>query len=95
MPAKTKIEKVLHHLDACFQSLTPTNKPAANIIYGNDELYVLSHIPDNFQGVAVMVHVLDHLSKSSRVDFVTDISKENSIQYFGRKERETPQIFCT
>ena len=42
-------------------------------------------IPDNVQGVAEMV--FDHLSKSSIVDFVKDISIENSIKFFGSKSR--------
>ena len=46
--------------------------PAANIIDGNVQLHVLSHIPDNFQGVTEIVS--DGLPKPSRVNIVT---KEN------------------
>ena len=45
--------------------------PAANIIDGNVQLHVLSHIPDNFQGTEI---VSDGLPKPSRVNIVT---KEN------------------
>ena len=47
-------------------------QPAANIIDGNVRHRVLSHIPDNFQGVAEIVS--DGLPKPSRVNIVT---KEN------------------
>ena len=47
---------------------TKTNK----IIDGNVQLRVLSHIPDNFQGVTEIVS--DNLPKPSRVNIVT---KEN------------------
>ena len=46
---------------------------AANIMNGNVQLHVLSHIiPDNFQGVTEIVS--DGLPKPSRVNIVT---KEN------------------
>ena len=67
--------------------MTTKNEPIANIIDGNVQLEILSHIPDNFQGVAEMV--FDLLPKASRVDYVKDISKENSIKLFGRKQRRT------
>ena len=47
-------------------------QPAANIIEGNVQLHVLSHIPHNFQGVTEIVS--DGLPKPSRVSIVT---KEN------------------
>ena len=47
-------------------------QPAANIIDGNVQLHVLSHIPDNFQGVTEIVS--DGLPKPSRVNIIT---KEN------------------
>ena len=47
-------------------------QPAANIIDGNAQLRVLSHIPDTFQGVTEIVS--DGLPKPSRVNIVT---KEN------------------
>ena len=65
-------------------------QPVANVTDGNVQLYVLSHIPDNFQCVAEMV--LDCLPNLSLVDFVTDISKENSIKFVGRKQRGTSKI---
>ena len=43
-----------------------------NIIDGNVQLHVLSHIPDNFQGVTEIVS--DGLPEPSRVNIVT---KEN------------------
>ena len=46
--------------------------PTANIIDGNVHVNVLSHIPDNFQGVIEIVS--DGLPKPSRVNIV---SKEN------------------
>ena len=54
MPAKTEKAKVLHYLEACFKVLTTTNELVANIVDGNVQLYVLSYIPDSFQGVAEM-----------------------------------------
>ena len=47
-------------------------KTAANIIDVNVQLHVLSHIPDNFQGVTEIV--LDGLPKPSRINIVI---KEN------------------
>ena len=61
-PAKTEKVKVLHYLDACFQPLTPTNEPVANVNDGSVQLYVLSSISDNFQDVAEIV--LNHLANS-------------------------------
>ena len=71
MPAKPEKPKVVHHLEAFFQPMTTTNEPEANVIYGNFQLYALSHIPFNFQCLAEMV--LDRLQKASSVDLVTDI----------------------
>ena len=65
--------------------MTTKNEPVANIIDGNVQLDALSNIPDNFKGVAEMV--FDLLPKASRVDFVTDISKDNSFKFFGGKQR--------
>ena len=45
-------------------------QPDANIIDGNVQLHVLSHIPDNFQGVTEIVS--DSLPKRSRVNIVTE-----------------------
>ena len=72
MAAKIEKSKVLHYFKACFNILTSKKQPAANIIDGNVQLYVLSHIPDNFQGVTEIVS--DGLPKPSRVNIVT---KEN------------------
>ena len=47
-------------------------QPTANIIDGNVQLHILSHIPDNFQGVTEIVS--DSLPKPSSVNIVT---KEN------------------
>ena len=47
-------------------------QPTANIIVGNVQLYILSLIPDTFQGVTEIVS--DALPKPSRVNIVT---KEN------------------
>ena len=47
-------------------------QPTANIIDGNVQLYILSLIQDNFQGVTEIVS--DGLPKPSRVNIVT---KEN------------------
>ena len=44
-------------------------QPTANIIDGNFQLYILSLIPDNFQGVTEIVS--GGLSKPSRVNIVT------------------------
>ena len=72
MAAKTEKSKVLHHFKAYFNVLTSKKQPAANITDGNVQLRVLSHIPDNFQGVTEIVS--DGLPKPSRVNIVT---KEN------------------
>ena len=74
MAAKTEKSKVLHYFMACFNVLTSKKQPATNIhaIDGNVQLRVLSHIPDNFQGVTEIVS--DSLPKPSRVNIVT---KEN------------------
>ena len=50
----------------------PTANITANIIDGNVQLHILSHIPDDFQGVTEIVS--DGLPKPSRVNIVT---KEN------------------
>ena len=47
-------------------------QPTANIINGNVQHHILSHIPDNFQGVTEIVS--DGLPKPSRINIVT---KEN------------------
>ena len=49
MPAKTDKSKVYHSFKARLDVLTTTNEPVANIIDGNVQLNVHSHIPDNFQ----------------------------------------------
>ena len=72
MAAKTVKSKVLYYFKACFNVLTTKKQPAANTIDGNVQLHVLSHIPDNFQGVTEIVS--DGLPKPSRVNIVT---KEN------------------
>ena len=50
----------------------PIANITANIIDGNVQLHILSHIPDDFQGVTEIVS--DGLPKPSRVNIVT---KEN------------------
>ena len=73
MAAKTKKSKVLHSLRlASMYNNDNKQQPVANIIYGNIQLHVLPHIPDNFQGVTEIVS--DGLPKPSRVNIVT---KEN------------------
>ena len=69
MAAKTEKSKVLHYFKAFFNVLTTKIQPAANIIEGHFQLYVLSHIPDNFQGVTEIVS--DGLPKSSKINIVT------------------------
>ena len=91
MPVKTEKAKLLHHLEAGVELMTtPNNEPVAYVIDGNASLYVLSPIPDNFQGVAEMV--LDRLPKSSRVDFVTDTYKQNS-SHLSSNDEEHPRHF--
>ena len=75
MPANTEKSKVLHSFKAGNK-----NESVANIIDGSVQLYVLSYVPGKFHGKTEMV--FDCLPKAARVDFVTDISKENSIQFF-------------
>ena len=69
---KTEKRKTLNYLEACFQVLSTINGQEANAIKVNVQIYVLSHIADNFQGVAEMVS--DHLPKSSKVDFATELN---------------------
>ena len=56
---------------------------------------MFNFIPDNFQGVAETIS--DRLSKASRVDFVTDVSKENSfkthLSYLGANNAEHRNTF--
>ena len=78
MAAKTEKSNVFHYFKACFNVLTTKNQPAANIIDGNVQRHVLSHIPDNFQGVTEIVS--DGLPKPSRVHIVT---KENLLSSLG------------
>ena len=68
--AKTEKSKVLHYFKA--QCTDIKKQPAANIIDGNVQLHVLSHIPDNLQGVTEIVSL--GLPKPTRVNIVT---KEN------------------
>ena len=91
MPAKSEKGKALHHLKTCFQPLAPTTEPVANVIDGNVQLYVLSPIPDNFQGVADMV--LNRLAKSSIVYFLTDTSIDMSIKLFVHKQLRASKPF--
>ena len=53
-------------------------QPVANIIDSNAQLHVLSHIPEDFQGVTEIVS--DCLPKPSRVNIVT---KENLLSSLG------------
>ena len=52
-------------------------QPDANITDGNVQLHVLSHIPDNFQGVIEIVS--DGLPKPSRVNIVNKENLLNSL----------------
>ena len=90
MPAKTGKSKLLHHLESCIEHVTaPASEAVAKVIDDNASLYVLSPIPDIFQGVAETV--FDRLPKSARVDFVTDRYKDISIKSFERKRRGTSE----
>ena len=92
MPAKTDKSKLLHNLEASVESVTkPTDEPIAYVYDGNATLQSLAPIPDNFEGVAEMVFNL--LSKTSRVDFVTDTYKQSSIKSFERKRRGSAPKF--
>ena len=77
MAAKTEKSKVLHYFKACFNVLSHQKELAANIIDGNVQLHVLSHIPDNFQGVTEIVS--DGLPKPSRVNIVTKENLKSSL----------------
>ena len=79
MAAKTEKLNVLHYFKACFNVRTTQKQPAANIIDGNVQLHVLSHIPDNFQGVTEIVS--DGLPKPPRVNIVRKL-----IKFFGRSK---------
>ena len=72
MAAKTEKSKVLHYFKACLNVL-----PAANIIDGNIQLHVLSHIPDNFQCVTEIVS--DGLPKPPRVNIVRKENFQSSL----------------
>ena len=78
MAAKTEKSNVLHYFKACFNVLTTKKQPAANIIDGNVQFHVLSHIPDTFQGVTKIVS--DSMSKQPKVSIVT---KENLLNSLG------------
>ena len=71
LPTKTEKSKVLHSFKAYFKVLTTHKEPVTNIIDGIVQLYVLSHIPYNVQGVTEMV--FSRLPKPSRDDYVTDV----------------------
>ena len=86
LPSQTEKSKVLHYFKACYK-----NEPVANIMMAMSNFIILSHIPENFQGVAEMI--FDRLPKSSRVDFVADLSKENSIKFFWRNNVEHQTAF--
>ena len=77
MPTKTEKSNVL----PSFNVLTTKTQPVANILDGNVQLYVLSRIPDSFQGVTEIV--FDYLPKPSRVNIVT---KENLIKFLRRSK---------
>ena len=70
MPTKTEKSKVLHSSNV----LTTKKKPVAKIIDGNVQLYVLSHIRDNFQGVTEIV--FDYLPKPSRVNIMKELFQD-------------------
>ena len=92
MPAKTDKSKLLHNVVASVESVTkPTDEPIAYVYDGNTTLQSLAPIPDNFEGVAEMVFNL--LSKTSRVDFVTDTYKESSTKSFEQKWRGSAPKF--
>ena len=67
LPAKTEKLNVLHSFKTC----NVKNEQVANLIDCNVQLHVLSHKPDNFQGVTKMV--FNRLQKLSKVCIVTDI----------------------
>ena len=64
MAAKTEKSKVLNYFKDCFNVLTTKKQTAANIIDGNVQLHVLSHEPDNFQGVIEMFQTVCQTIKS-------------------------------
>ena len=65
---------MLHSFKACFNVLTETKKyePVACIVDGNVQLYVLYHMPDNFQGETKMVFDRQ-AAEIIKSRFVTDI----------------------
>ena len=67
--------------------MTPTNQPVTYVRDCNVQLYVLYHIPDNFQDVAGIV--LDYLQISSRVWTLLQVHPKNSINFFECKQRGT------
>ena len=87
---RTDKSKILHHFEPCIEHVTaPASEAVAHVIDDNASLYVLSPVPDNFQGVAETV--FDRLPKSARVDFVTDTYKDISIKSFERQRRGTSE----
>ena len=92
MPANTEKAKVFHHLEVCFQVLATTTEPVANVIDGNVQLYVHSHIPDNFQGVAEMV-CQNHQESTLLQIYIP--KKTNSNKLFGLKQRGTSKILLS
>ena len=77
MATKTEESKVLHYFKACFNVLTTKKQLAANIIDGNVQRHVLSHIPDNFQGVTEIVS--DGQPNPSRVNIVAKLNLLSSL----------------
>ena len=86
MPANTEKSKVLHSFKASFKVLTTKNEPVENMIDGNVKLYVLSHIPDNFQGETEMV--FDRQPKSSRVALLQIYRKTFQLSCLGENNDE-------
>ena len=87
-PVKTDKSKLLHKLE---EGHTLTEEPTApiHVIDGNAVIQALTQVPETFGELAERIFLT--LPKASRVDFVTDTYKENSIKNVERERRGTSQ----
>ncbi|KAK3106630.1 hypothetical protein FSP39_024006 [Pinctada imbricata] len=87
VPFKSDKAKLLHVLESNLPSVTnvPQRQTTAYICDGNALLHSLIGIPETFGQITEKI--FDLLPKYSRVDFVTDSYRENSIKAAERKRR--------
>lgn len=89
-PTRTDKAKLLHKLEIG-HALPERPAVAQHIIDGNALLHELIQVPDTFADLAEKI--FSHLPKATRVDFVTDTYKVDSIKNTERSRRGTSQEF--